>query len=98
MQVGNTILNNAPVNRDSYSDGMAVTYFGSGVSGGKFIIKKNTIKGGRHALLVYSHSSSKFGEMTIASNKLYCRKGVSNALKTASVSKLKTSGNKTYSW
>ena len=95
---GNTIINNAPVKRNSYSDGMAVTYFGSGASGGEFIIKKNTIKGGRYALLVYSHSSSKFGNVTIASNNLYCKNGASNALKTASVSKLKTSGNKTYSW
>ncbi|MCR5666943.1 MAG: hypothetical protein K6G01_08945 [Eubacterium sp.] len=95
---GNTIINTTPTSRDSYSDGMAITYFGSGASGGKYTIKNNTIKGGRHALLMYSHSSSRFGKTTIRSNKLYCKAGASNALKTASVSKLSASKNKKYKW
>ncbi|MCR4842993.1 MAG: hypothetical protein K5840_07010 [Eubacterium sp.] len=95
---GNKITTKAPTSRNSYSDGMAITYFGSGASGGKYTIKNNTIKGGRHSLLMYSHASSTFGSVTIKNNKLYCKSGSSNALKTSSVSSLSSSGNKTYSW
>ena len=65
-----------------------------------YTISGNTIKGGRQAVEVYSHSSSKFGNVQISSNKLYCKAGKKRALwaDPGSILKLKKKNNKTYAW
>jgi hypothetical protein len=64
----------------------------------RLYITGNTIKGGRQAVQVYSHTSSKFGYVTVTGNKLYCRKGAQNALKAgkAQTVSLNAAGNNTY--
>ncbi len=100
---GNKIKTKAPTSRDSYSVGCHFAYFGkvpASIKNTKIKITKNKIYGGRQALLVYSHSSSKYGTVTIKNNTLYCKKGAANALKapTTCIKKLKMSKNKTKSW
>ncbi|MBQ7740323.1 MAG: hypothetical protein IJT65_03715 [Eubacterium sp.] len=98
---GNTIICKAP-GGDSYTVGLHIANFAKakGLKKGKITVYKNKIKGGREALLVYSHTSSKFGKVVIKSNKLYCRKGKNKALKVYKnqTASLKNSKNKFYKW
>ncbi len=87
----------------AYSIGLHVAMFGKApksIKKAKITISNNTIKGGRQALQVFSHTSSKYGKVSIAKNKLYCKKGKSKALnaKKASISKISNKGNKKYKW
>ena len=97
---GNTIISNASLSRDSYSVGCHFHLFGknSVAKKRKITVSNNVIKGGRQALYFYSHTSQKYGMVVIKNNKLYCKNGAGNALKTVSVSKLTSSGNKTNGW
>lgn len=98
---GNKIVTKAPKSRGSYSIGLDIAMFGKApksASKSRIYITKNTIKGGRQAIWIYSHSSSKYGKVTIKSNKLYCKNGKSNCLRTSHVRRLKASKNKKYRW
>lgn len=97
---GNTIITKAPLSRASYSVGCHFHLFGknSVAKKRKITVSKNVIKGGRQALYFYSQTSQQYGKVTIKNNKLYCKNGAGNALKTVSVSNLTSSGNKTNGW
>ena len=98
---GNKIVTNSPRLTESYSDGCTIQYMGkvkSTASKSKFTISKNKIYGGRNGLNIYSHSSSKFGKVTLKSNKIYSKKGKSKALLISRVRKVSKKGNKLYKW
>lgn len=101
---GNKVTTKAPLSRGAYSIGLHVAYMDGtapkGDKSNKIIIRKNTVKGGRQAIQVYSHNSQKFGTVTLKGNKMYAKSGKDNALKIvkAQVLKLKKSGNKTRKW
>ncbi|MCQ4635293.1 right-handed parallel beta-helix repeat-containing protein [Anaerovorax odorimutans] len=98
---GNKIYSKGKRTSSSYTVGCHVAMFGkapSGIKKDKITITNNTIKGGRHAVLVYSHSSSKYGKVTVKKNKLYCKKGKKNALKISGAKKKSVSKNKLKKW
>ncbi len=103
-----TVTNNKIYSKGSrtssaYTVGLHCALFGKApkfIKKAKITISGNTIKGGRQAVQVYSHTGSKYGKVSITKNKLYCKKGKKNALKAPkqSISKVSTKGNKTYKW
>ena len=97
---GNKIICNAK-GSDSYTVGLHFDNFGktNELKSGKITVKNNTVKGGRQAFMIYSHTASKYGKVTISSNKLYCKKGKKAALyaKKDHCTTLKISKNKLYS-
>ena len=99
---GNTIKSFAAGSSSAYTIGLHFACFGynSKLSTGKITVTNNVIAGGRQALQVYSHTSSKYGTVTIRKNKLYCKNGKSAALKVRSSQcvSLNKGKNKTYSW
>ncbi|MCR5605521.1 MAG: hypothetical protein K6F69_01720 [Treponema sp.] len=96
----NTIVTEAPVKRNSYSVGCHFAYFGKLAGKGTIKITNNTIKGGRQAVHVYSHSTTKFKKVVINNNKLYCKNGANNALLANKdhIKKLVTAKNSCYKW
>ena len=100
---GNTIITKSARTTTAYSIGCHAAIFGTAPSwmrSSRLYITGNTIKGGRQAVQVYSHTASKFGYVTVTGNKLYCRKGTENALKAikGQAVSLSTGGNKAYKW
>ena len=99
---GNNIYSYASGSGSAYTIGLHLACFGRSdkLSKGKIKIAHNLIKGGRQALQIYSHTSSKYGTVRIKKNHLYCKKGKSAALKVLGYQckSLKKSGNKTFSW
>lgn len=98
---GNKIYSKGNRTGSSYTVGCHVAMFGkapSGIKKDKITIKSNTIKGGRHAVLIYSHSSSQYGKAVVQKNKLYAKKGKKNALKISGVKKKSVSKNKLKKW
>jgi len=101
---GNDIYSFNKLLSSSYSVGLSVTMFGNisatSISDKRIVIKSNLIKGGRQAVQVYSHSSSKFGRVYIKYNNMYCRNGASAALKATkySIIYLAIEGNHSYKW
>ncbi len=103
-----TVTNNKIYSKGSrtssaYTVGLHCALFGKApksIKKAKITISGNTVKGGRQAVQVYSHTSSKYGKVSITKNKLYCKKGKKNALKAPkqSISKVSTKGNKMYKW
>ena len=92
----NTIITNSKRTGDSHSIGCHVALFGTipGFSKGKITVEKNTIKGGRQAFQLCSHTKSQYGTLQIKNNKLYCKKGKANALKVTVNAKKKKSAKK----
>lgn len=87
----------------AYTVGVHCAIFGkapSSIKKAKITISNNTVKGGRQAVQVYSHTKSKYGKVAITKNKLYCKKGKKNAIKAPkqSIRKLSKKGNKIYKW
>lgn len=62
---------------DAYTVGLHLAAFSrhKELTKGKFIIRKNTIYGGRQAIMMYSHSGIRYGATNIENNKLYCKAG-----------------------
>ena len=105
----NTIITKSKRTGTAYSIGCHMAIFGtkkvSAYEKGKFIVEKNTIKGGRQGFQMCSHTKSRYGKLTIKNNKLYCKKGKGNALKVTtnasgqrSAKKVTKKGNKLYKW
>lgn len=96
----NTIKTKSKRKNSPYSVGCHVHMFGKlSVKGNKNVsITKNKVYGGREAILIYSHSSSKYGKATVKKNKAYCKLGKDRAIKVDGVKKKSISGNKTYKW
>lgn len=92
----------------TYSIGLNIASFGktNSISKKPVVVTGNTIKGGRQALQIVTYrntksgayGSHKFGKVTVKNNKLYCKRGKSNALLIKKCKKVKKSGNKTYKW
>ncbi len=82
----NTIISRASGSGSAYTIGLHFACFGSNskLKKGKITVTGNTVKGGRQAMQIYSHTSSKYGTVTIKNNKLYCKKGKNAALKVSS--------------
>ena len=43
-------------------------------------LSRNTVYGGRQAIMFHSHSGVKYGVVTISNNKLFCKAGKKNAV------------------
>jgi hypothetical protein len=85
----------------SYSVGCHVHLFGKikGKAGNRSVtIKNNTVYGGRQAIYITSHSSSKYGKATVRGNKAYCRAGKKKAIMVSNVRKKSIGNNKKYKW
>lgn len=100
----NTIISKSKRTGVAYSVGAHIALFGKAsakaMKATKVAISGNTVKGGRQAIFVCSHTSAKYGKVTISKNKAYCKKGKKNAVKIASKTAKKQSikKNKTYKW
>ena len=98
----NYIASKAAGSGSAYTIGLHVACFGnvSKLYNGKFVIKNNTIKGGRQAFQVYSHTSAKFGNIGVKNNKMYCKRGSANAIKILrnQCKKVTRENNHYYSW
>ncbi len=98
----NTIISKASGSGSAYTIGLHFACFGSNskLSKGKITVINNTVKGGRQAMQIYSHTSSKYGTVIIKKNKLYCKKGKGSALKVLSCQclSLTKKSNKFYGW
>ena len=97
---GNKIITKSPLSRDSYSIGCHFHIFGTDKSSekGKITVMNNTIKGGRQAFQVYSHSNVLFGTVVLKNNKLYCKRGAENAILADCYKKFLNQNNKLYHW
>lgn len=100
----NTIISTSSRTGTAYSVGCHIAMFGKAakkaMKSTKVTVSGNTIKGGRQGVFVCSHTSSKYGKVTLSKNKAYCKKGKKNAVKIASktATKQSISKNKTYKW
>lgn len=99
----NTITTKSKRTSTAYSVGLHIAMFGkapSSINSAVYIVKNNTIKGGRQGFYVYSHSSSKFGKVVAQKNKCYAKAGESKALviDKKSVKKISLLKNKTCKW
>lgn len=96
----NTITSKGKRLNSVYSIGLNIASFGKNNITRKYsnVIKNNTIKGGRQALLIYSYKGNKYGKTTIMNNKLYSKKGKKNAKKIKGCTKTVQKGNKLYKW
>lgn len=96
------ITTKTPLKRNSYSVGLAVAYQkGSSPktsTKNKVIIENNIVRGGRQGILVFSHTSKKFGKVIVKGNKAYARSGKRNAIRVISAKKKQVSRNKTKKW
>jgi hypothetical protein len=103
--VGLKVKNNTIISKGSRTDtvytiGLNIALFKSNKISAKYknVITGNTIKGGRQALFMKSYSGNKYGVTTIKNNKLYCKKGKSEAMAVSDCKKLVNKGNKKYNW
>lgn len=98
----NTIKTKAPLSRGPYSVGCHIHMFGKvkgvKVKNRKVTIVGNNVYGGREAILIYSHSSSKYGKAIVRKNKAHCKNGGSNAIKVDGVSSKSVKSNKQSKW
>ncbi len=96
------ITTKTPLKRNSYSVGLAVAYQkGSSPKTSlknKVVIENNIVKGGRQGILVFSHTSKKFGKVIVKKNRAYARSGKRNAIRVISAKKKQISKNKTKKW
>ena len=96
------ITTKTPLKRNSYSVGLAVAYQkGSSPKTSiknKVVIENNIVRGGRQGILVFSHTSKKFGKVIVKKNKAYARSGKRNAIRVISAKKKQVSKNKTKKW
>lgn len=94
---GNRIETKRKGSADAYTVGLHFANFSTRkeLAKGKFVISKNTIYGGRQALIMHSHSGVKFGPTKIENNKLFCKAGEKAALyaREVSVQKLSIKNN-----
>ena len=87
---------------DAYTVGLHISTFSNdkALKKAEFKIIGNTIRGGRQAVMVYSHSGIKFGKAVIEKNKLFCKAGKEFAIhaKEQSINKVVIKSNivKTY--
>lgn len=98
---GNKITNNDRNIGESYSVGLHIAMFGkapSAMSTAVMRVEKNTVKGGRQGILVYSHSSSQFGKLIMQKNKCYAKAGKEKAYEVHSVKQTQISGNRKNAW
>ena len=103
----NKIVTKSKRTGEAYSIGCHIAVFGSNslLPQSENVVKDNTIKGGRQGFQLCSHSRSQYGSITVSNNKIYCKKGVDNALviteNTAgkrSAKKVIKSDNERYQW
>ena len=96
------VTTKTPLKRNSYSVGLAVAYQkGSSPKTSiknKVVIENNIVRGGRQGILVFSHTSKKFGKVIVKKNKAYARSGKRNAIRVISAKKKPVSKNKTKKW
>lgn len=106
--IGATVENNKIVCKSkrtntAYSVGLHIAMFGKAPSNMKkavYKVNRNTIKGGRQGFYVYSHSSSKFGNVIAKKNKCYAKAGKGKAIQVTenAVGKKTLENNKMYIW
>lgn len=99
----NTIVSNSKRKNTAYSVGLHIAMFGKAPAAMKkanYKVNNNVVKGGREGFYVYSHSSSKFGNVTAKKNKCYASAGKAAAIEVTekSVKKISLSKNKQYKW
>lgn len=99
---GNRIESKRKGSGDAYTVGLHFATFSGNrkIEKGKISIQKNTVYGGRQALLLHSHSGVKFGKAVIEKNKLFCKAGEKAALyaREVSIKKLTVKKNQAKSY
>ena len=87
---------------DAYTVGLHVANFSKNKDMNTSVItlSRNTVYGGRQAIMFYSHSGVKYGVVTISGNKLFCKAGKKNAIyanhKSANLLTVSSNTAKTY--
>ena len=87
---------------DAYTVGLHIANFSKNKDMNTSVItlSRNTVYGGRQAIMIYSHSGVKYGVVTISGNKLFCKAGKEVAIhaKEQSINKIIIKSNtiKTY--
>ena len=87
---------------DAYTVGLHVANFSKNkdMNNSVITLSKNTVFGGRQAIMFYSHSGVKYGVVTISGNKLFCKAGKKNAVyanhKSANLLTVSSNTAKTY--
>ncbi len=98
---GNTLISKAPSNRDNYSTGCRIEFFGTvpkKIKKRDLVIKNNVIKGVNNGLRIATSTSSVFDNLILKNNKMYTKSGLGSAKMISAVKKKKESGNKTGQW
>lgn len=67
---------------DAYTVGLHVANFSKNkdMNNSVITLSRNTVYGGRQAIMFHSHSGVKYGVVTISNNKLFCKAGKKNAV------------------
>ena len=67
---------------DAYTVGLHIANFSKNKDMNTSVItlSRNTVYGGRQAIMIYSHSGVKYGVVNISKNKLFCKAGKQNAI------------------
>lgn len=103
--VGVTVKNNTIVSKGSrldtvYTIGLNVATFKKNNCSAKYrnVIYGNKVKGGRQGIFVKAYAGNKFGTTVVRNNRVYCKKGKSNAICVSDCKKIVQRGNKTAKW
>jgi hypothetical protein len=96
---GNTIISKCKRKNENKSTGLHLLSVGK-IKKATFVVKNNTIKGGKFAIRAWSDSKVRITKVTMKQNKFYCKKGKKNAIgvNKKGVKKIKASKNKKYKW
>lgn len=99
---GNYIASNASGSGSAYTIGLHFANFGVNpyMPKSHIVVNNNTIKGGRQAFQVYSHTSTHYGTVYASNNKFYCKRGAGAAVKVPrnQCKSVTMKNNKTNSW
>ena len=105
--INNTIVTRSSRTGTAYSIGCHLAVFGtiSNLTASRNVVTGNTIKGGRQGFQLCSHSKSRYGSLVINNNRIYCKKGIGNALVVTPNTKGRSSalalvetGNQRFAW
>lgn len=96
----NTIISNSSRTDGSYGNGFSMMLFGTSKISAKHknVILKNKIYGNSGGIHILSDTSSKFGQITIKGNKVYCKKGADNCIFIRDCVKTAESKNSSKKW
>ena len=96
---GNTVISYSTKLSEIKSTGLHYLIAGN-IKNTSIRCENNVVKGGKHAIRVYSKGSYKLTNVKITGNTCYCRAGADSAIQAADkgIDSLSMSGNRTYKW